>query len=68
MKRMDGIIDGIEAAATSLICAECNRRSPGEADGWEGHLVDGEGESDLQEEVAFFCRECVEREFPRNEE
>jgi hypothetical protein len=45
----------------SLVCCECGRASCGATIGWEGHLVDLD--DDGQDEVAFFCSACAEREF-----
>jgi hypothetical protein len=48
----------------ALVCCECERTSSGAASGWEGHLVDLD--DDGQDEVAFFCAGCAEREFGPN--
>ena len=45
----------------ALVCCECECASLGAAFGWEGHLVDLD--DDGADEVAFFCPDCVEREF-----
>jgi hypothetical protein len=41
--------------ATVLVCVECETDST-EGRGWQAHLTD-------DDEVAFYCAECAEREF-----
>jgi hypothetical protein len=46
--------------ARPITCFECGREGDG-AFGWEGHLCDLD--DDGEDEVAFFCPACAEREF-----
>jgi hypothetical protein len=40
---------------TVLVCTECEAESA-DARSWQAHLTD-------DDEVAFYCRNCAEREF-----
>jgi hypothetical protein len=44
-----------------LICEECGRGSTKLASGWRGYLIDLDDGG--EDEAAFFCPACVEREF-----
>jgi hypothetical protein len=48
-------------AMAVLICVECGCESRGAEQGWQGHVVDLD--DDGEDEVAFFCPGCAEREF-----
>ncbi len=46
----------------SLACAECGRRSAGQARGWRAYLVESD-DYPLLDEVVFYCASCALREF-----
>lgn len=48
-------------ADMKLVCEECGCEAVAIALGWQGHLVDLD--DDGQDEVAFFCLLCAQREF-----
>ena len=43
--------------ATVLVCVECGREAEGSARDWRAFLT-------IDDEVATYCPECAEREFP----
>jgi hypothetical protein len=45
----------------ALACTECERLSGENARGWEGYLVDQDG--DGKDEVVFYCPACAAKEF-----
>jgi hypothetical protein len=47
-----------------MTCTECARAAPSAAVGWQAHLVDLD--DDGQDEVAFYCPTCAEREFAQS--
>jgi hypothetical protein len=48
-------------AATPIRCIECGGESDELATGWRAYIVPDEDEN--EDEVAFYCPECAEREF-----
>ena len=49
------------SSSTGMRCQECEVEAEGDAKGWEALLVDLD--DDGQDEVAFYCAVCAEREF-----